>query len=179
MLPRLLSSVLFVAILLMGTACARSSGLLKPGDKVGDMIVVNSTPDAVRYSDYCTLPAGTPDPMTPGTYQFDCQVPPGDPLWISDGWAAKDQQTLEDNWRAFDLEMYIDDRQVDTDAFGTIDEVLPDGNSNRTHNLALKNVTGKHIIRLVYHMKEDVFDGYGTYKAGTYDTFHNVTVKSE
>jgi hypothetical protein len=52
MLPRLFSSILFVAILFMATACARSSGLLKPGDRIGDMVVVKATPDAYRVYDH-------------------------------------------------------------------------------------------------------------------------------
>ena len=48
MLQRLVSPVLIVAVLFLGTACARSSGLVKPGDTIGEMVVVKATPDALR-----------------------------------------------------------------------------------------------------------------------------------
>ncbi len=179
MRQRLFLPVLIVGILFLGTACARPSGLLKPGDRIGDMVVVKATPDAYRVWDHCKFPPDTPDPRPPGTYSFNCQVPPRKVLWINEGWYAKDQQTRDDNWRTFTFEMYIDDRQVDLEAFGTIDGARPDGASYREFNLALENASGKHIIRLVHRMKEDVFDGYGTYKAGTYDTLENFTVTSE
>ena len=179
MLQRLVSPVLIVAVLFLGTACARSSGLVKPGDTIGEMVVVKATADALRYTEYCSYPAGTPDPLTPGTYHIDCQVPASKSLWLDDGWFAKDQQTLDANWRAFSYEMYIDDRQVDLEAFGTVDEVQPDGNSSRVLNVALENASGKHVIRLVHRIKEDVFDGYETYQAGTGEFITNVTVTSE
>jgi len=47
MLQRLVSPVLIVAVLFLGTACARSSGLVKPGDTIGE-VVVKATPDALR-----------------------------------------------------------------------------------------------------------------------------------
>ncbi len=179
MLHRLFSPVLILAVLFLGTACARSSGLVKPGDTIGEMVAVKATPDAIRYTAHCKLPADTPDPLTPGTYQIDCQVPPSKFLWLDDGWFAKGLQTLDENWRAFTFEMSIDDRQVDLEAFGTADEVKPGGDSGRTFNLALENASGKHIVRLVHQIKEDVFDGYTTYQAGTYEMITNFTVTSE
>jgi hypothetical protein len=73
----------------------------------------------------------------------------------------------------------IDGRKIDLAAFGTSDKRKTDGSEeylSRSWNIALENATGKHDILATYRLREDVFDGWDTYSAGTYTTTTTFTI---
>ena len=94
------------------------------------------------------------------------------------GWTAIDQAHLEQNWAQFDFQMFIDGREVDLDAFGTLDITIPvdlDGDGTpeniavRILNVVFDGLSGSHDVRAVQTVRQAVDDGFQIFPAGTYE----------
>ena len=152
---------------------------LTPGDKVGDIVLARAKPGDPRIAHLCQFAAGTPNPIPPGVYHIICRTPVAPALWFDEGWIAKTQQHLDANWRGMTWEVSIDGRPVDLAAFGTFDDATgtgADAGRRRSWNVALERLAGQHTIRTIQRFREEVFDGWATYRAGTYDKVNAVTV---
>jgi hypothetical protein len=173
-----------------------SPATLKPGDKIGEMTVVQGPVpfdlNITHYGAYCNAnPMMEPGSTVakPGVYTVECSVPPLPNMFIAFGLTADTAEQLNEIWSASSSELYVNDKLVDQAAFGALDADVPvagvpgqDPNEvltvkARVWNVILENLTpGQFTMRLVWHASREVFDGAITSPAGDYDLTYKITV---
>ncbi|MBM3238720.1 hypothetical protein FJZ31_20710 [Candidatus Poribacteria bacterium] len=163
--------------------------MVKPGDKIGEMVVktgfeIGKTP---QIWDFCF------PPTTLGVTTMECTVPALPELAIGIGWFAADEALRDSNWKAATWELQtIDGQQLDLNAFGTYDADVPltglpghDPNEEvivkvRGWDVVLEKPTpGLHTLHIVYHLNQQLYDGFAVTEAGKYELIVNFTVKEE
>lgn len=170
------------------TTTATSMHMLKPGDKIGEM-VVKSGPAEIEGPPiwaFCS-PAFSEEP---GVKTIECSVPPPPDLPVGHGWFSSDEAKRDENWEAMTWELFIDDQPVELNAFGALDVDLPQTGlpghgpdeevitKLRTWDVLLSDlVPGVHTLRSVLHVSQDIDDGFHTTKAGTYELSVKFTVE--
>jgi hypothetical protein len=178
-------SVLFAIVLV---SCAKATpelakGMLKPGDKIGNMTVEEHAM-STKYPeiwDYC---AYQPEEKEPDTQTIDCDIPVISRMEIGFGWGAEDITILDSNWAAMAWELHIDGYQINLDEFGQWSENgRPDlgvCQSARGWILDLNNLSpGKHTLRYLWTSEISIDDGFDVYAPGTYEHIVNFTVLEE
>lgn len=163
--------------------------MLKPGDTVGQMTVTTGPPETDGPPIWAFCPPAFSE--GPGVNTVECSVPPLPELPIGHGWWSKDEALRDSNWNAMTWELYLDGQRIDLDAFGSADIDLPqtglpgyDPNEEvvtklRTWDVLLKEpALGKHTLRSVVHLSQQVDDGFFVTKAGTYELVVNFTVEA-
>ncbi len=151
------------------TSWGSSMGLLKPGDKLGDMLFTNSEQvgETVLWLFCENNGASLDDP---------CKLNSGKRVVVGTGWPASDQPHVEQNWPALQQQLFVDGREIDLAAFGTFDEAFTGSDSAgnkrigkvRRWNVVLENVApGLHVaLRKVAIMRE-IDNGWETTSPGT------------
>ena len=149
---------------------------IKPGDKIGEMIVEQST--EIPYQNiwfFCKYE----DEYEPFSSSTECEMPSVSSLDISLGWIAKESK-LDTNWEKMTWEMYLDDHKIDLEAFDwfeTVFKVKGENNKQRTWIITLKNLTpGVHTLMQSWTSRTAVDDGWNVYQAGTYQQVIKFTV---
>ncbi len=162
------------------SACARvepAKGVIKPGDKIGEMTVEQST--EIPYQSIWQFCDYGPDEQEPHSFTTKCEVPPVSSLDISDGWLATESK-IESNWDAIKWEWYLDGYQIDLESFEWFEyEYTAKGEHNKSRNwwITLKNLSpGEHTFRQVWKTDIAIDDGWNVYQQGTYDQVANFTV---
>jgi len=149
---------------------------IKPGDKIGEMTVEQSTEIPYQNIGYF---CESIDEYEPFSVVTECEVPYVSNLDISLGWIAKDSK-LASNWDAMTWEMYIDDYKIDLDAFDWFEtefRVKGENNKQRVWTITLKNLNpGVHTLRQSWTSQIDIDDGWNVYKQGTYEQIVKFTV---
>ena len=158
----------------------------QPGDSIGEMPLRSGGSEGPPIWAFCV-----PAFVNPGVTTTECTIPPLSELVIGHGWFSADEALRDSNWEAMIWELYLDDRQVDLDAFGTYDADLrqtglPGHDPNeevitnlRSWDVVLVNPTaGAHTLRSVLHLSQQVDDGFHTTEAGTYELVVNFTVEA-
>lgn len=142
------------------------------------MIVESSSGLTPNLLDYCK-PAFSDQP---GGATVECTMPLLPEFKIGQGWAAKDAALLDSGWEALTWEMYIDDHPIDLSAFDTFDvygqtdEGMP--MKYRLWDLKLVNPTpGKHTLRYVYHVNQDIDDGFSVTRPGIWEMVLNLNLE--
>ena len=163
-------------------ACAKSEaklgkGVIKPGDKVGEMSVEQgSTVPYLHIWQFCDM---GPEEFEPYSHTTDCEVPLVSSLDIYIGWFAKESK-FASNWEAMAWELYIDDYKINLEEFDWFDEdfiAKGEDNKQRLWIITLKNLSpGKHTLRQLWRMKTAVDDGFNVYQPGTYELVVNFIV---
>ena len=172
--------MLFVVIL---GACAKATpqaveGMLKPGDKIGNMTVeidtINSSYPVIW--DFCEY---QPEETEPAIQTIDCNVPLASGVNINFGWNAK-AAMLASNWDAMAWELYIDGSKIDLEGFGWHEVDAPEIGANIKGRVWFVDLTnpsvGKHTIRYLWKSKISIDDGSAVYSPGTYEHVVNFTV---
>lgn len=149
---------------------------IKPGDKIGEMIVEqsNEIPNQnIRY--FCEYM----DVYEPFSASTDCEVPLVSRLDISLGWMAKESK-FESNWKEITWELYVDDKKIDLEAFDWFDsefKVKGEDNKQRAWVITLKNLApGVHTLKQKWKSRIAIDDGWNVYQAGEYQQTVNFTV---
>ena len=95
-------------------------------------------------------------------------------------WGAKDKALLDSSWKALTWELYVDDHAIDLHAFGTFDfEWLIPGGAGAIPQLESQTGQrhrGKHTLRYVNHVNQQVDDGFSVTQPGTYEAVVNLTL---
>ena len=150
---------------------------IKPGDKVGEMTVEQSS--TVPYSQIWQFCDYMPDEHEPFTFTSDCEVPLVSGLDIEFGWMAKETK-IESNWNAMTWKLSIDGHQVALEDFDWQEMDFTqhgEDNKQRWWTITLKNLTpGKHTLRRSWTSDLAVDDGFNIYQPGTYEHLVNFTV---
>lgn len=179
-----------------GKETAQAPAALKPGDKIGKMVLAKGPDPLDRnlppYVAFCNA-----DPMIetgstvakPGVYTVESAVPVLPKLAIGFGWATDTEEHLEQHWQAIDTQLYVNGQKVDQEAFGTVDAVIPSSGLPgedpdkvidtplRTWNVILENLQpGPLTLRMVWHVAEELTDSISTTPAGDYDITFKITV---
>lgn len=143
-MQRLMRIALIIMLIPLLTSCAPKE--LKPGDKIGNMEIVNYC-EGNNIVDICTfleLQAGT------------CVVPASwTKFWVSYGWAEPTVEELETRWTGSTWTLSFDDHPVDLEAFGTYDLEIQDPISGlwkaRVWSICIINPSpGEHTARYDY-----------------------------
>src|SRR5919202_6176030 len=118
MRPPLRIALALLTFLSCSAGCARSPTLLKPGDRIGSMVLTTDQTGVRGGADFCpnnTYVSAGETRARPALATVDCHtpVPSATRLFIGDGWFTKDDQQRESNWKALTWELYIDGHQVD------------------------------------------------------------------
>ena len=121
--------VLIVVILLaiMVVSCSGTDGnadnsnqLIEPGEKIGNFIITTGEQGKFKYgfSVECSEPGKD--------NSYTCNAVVGDVINVSTGiYDTTGKGNLDDIWTHSNYQMYIDDRPVDLQAFGTIEYTHP------------------------------------------------------
>ena len=184
-MKKLVWLTLFVLFANLIVACAKATpevveGMLKPGDKIGDMTVEEhlTSTSYPPLRDYC---GPYFEEKEPGTHTVDCDVPLSSRVLIDFGWGAKDKTTFESNWSSMTWKFYIDGYQINLGQFRQLEArgksetgVIQIG---RSWIIELINLSpGKHTLRLSWTSEKPIDDGFDVYPAGTYESIKNFTV---
>jgi len=175
------SLILFFFIMLC--ACSITSpepvkGVIKPGDKIGEMTVEQGTltlpyPYIWKFCEFM------PNEHEPTKSTGDCNVPLMSGLTIEIGWIAKESK-FSSNWDALAWELNLDGYKIDLEDFDWNELDYPahgEDNKARRWLINLKNLTpGKHTLRLSWKTKLAVDDGFNIYQPGLYEHVVNFTV---
>lgn len=155
-----------------------NTGMLKPGDKIGDMTVEQGSPNSPypEILEYCKL---QPFETEPAVFTIECTVPPVPGLALVIGWGATEAM-LTSNWDAMTWEMYIDDYQVDLDKFDWVESdypfLGPDVKARDWYINLIDPSLGKHTFRYSWSSETPIDDGMDVYQPGTYEQVYNFTV---
>jgi hypothetical protein len=175
--------LLFSSILI---SCAQSTQrpatsveMIEPGDKVGDMSVVQGTYPLLFYPyiwQFCEFLLTGSEPVNLST---DCNVPKLPGLALSFGWVAE-EALFESSWDAVSIEFYVDGYKLDLDEFGWEDQDYPEMGSNvksRFIVLYLENLTqGQHTFKVFLSMDAPVDTGLEVIQPGIQEHVVNFTV---
>jgi acetyl esterase/lipase len=153
--------------------------MIGPGDKIGDMTVVQGTYPLLFYPmiwNFCDfLLTGT----EPVSLSSECTVPNIPGLTLSFGWYAK-EALFESSREAMSIEFFVDGYKLDLDEFGWEDEGAPEMGSNvksRFIILYLENISkGQHTFKVVLSMETHVDTGFEVNKPGIQEHIINFTV---
>ena len=88
--------------------------MIKPGDKIGEMTVEQST--EIPYQSIWQFCEQPPDEQEPFSITTNCEVPLVSGLDIDRGWIAKESK-ITPNWDAMIWELHIDGYQIDLESF--------------------------------------------------------------
>jgi hypothetical protein len=156
---------------------ARDGEWIKPGDKIGEMIVEQGS--EVPYLHIWKFCEDMPDEHEPATSSSDCDVPMLSGLDIEFGWIAKETK-LAANWEAMTWELSIDGHPVALEDFDWQEYDFPqhgEDNKSRTWVITLKNLSpGQHTLRQSWTSDQAVDDGFNTYQPGRYEHVVNFNV---
>jgi len=181
-MKKLFSLALITLFVIFFGACTLTNpepvkGVIKPGDKIGEMAVDQGSTAPYPYIyQFCDM---GPEEFEPSSYTTDCEVPQVSKLDVAFGWLAKESK-FASNWGAMAWELYIDDYQIDLEEFDWFEEdfiAKGDDNKLRRWIITLKNLSpGKHTLRRLLIMEAAVDDGFNVYQPGTYELVVNFTV---
>lgn len=173
---------LFVLLIIIVSACAQTKseplkGIIKPGDKIGDMTVEQgSTVPYPLIWQFCEM---GPEEFEPSSHTTDCEVPLVSSLDIYLGWFAKESK-FASNWETITWELYIDEYKINLEEFKLFEKIFivkGDDSKERRWIITLKNLSpGEHTLRQSWIMKTAVDDGFNVYQPGTYELVVNFTV---
>jgi hypothetical protein len=159
-----------------GTAPPETGGPLRPGAELNGMRLTTANAADKDIFVFCD-----PYVLQPGTYARDCEVPQLQRLMIGYGSFSESPESLELEWQASRWRMYLDGREVDLEAFGTladrplVDAKVGDGMWLRVWAVTIVNPTpGPHTLRYVAQQSSAV----DTTVVGTNDTTWTFTVTS-
>lgn len=172
----LLASVLISCNMSKQIILGGSDAMIKPGDKIGEMVVEQST--EIPYQNIWLFCENI-DQFEPFSTSTECEVPPVSSLDISLGWMARESKFVS-NWDEITWDLYIDNHKIDLEAFEWFEtEFLVKGENNkqRAWIITLKNLTpGLHSLRQIWTSRVAVDDGWNIYQAGTYQQDVKFTV---
>ena len=98
-----------------------SSPMLKPGDRIDDMLITTGAGTAPPLWAFCSSTQAS-DSLT----TVDCHVPLLPKLAIGRVLGAADQVLQPLDWSTLRWEMYLDEQLIDLNDFGTYSFILPD-----------------------------------------------------
>ncbi len=145
------------------------TSLLKPGDRIGDMVVTNSEQagETVLWL-YCENNGVSPDDP--------CKLNSAKRVVVGAGWPAIDQPHVEQNWPGLQQQLFIDGHQIDLPAFGTFDDDYSGSDSGgnkltgrvRRWNVVLEHVApGVHVALRKVAIVRELDNGWETTSPGT------------
>lgn len=165
-------------VTLLGACAKAAQGVIKPGDKIGEMTVEQGVP-TLPYPYIWQFCEYMPDEHEPTASTRDCDVPQMSGVAIVFGWLAK-ETNFAPNWEAMTWELSIDGYRIDLEAFEWHEFDYPahgEGNKERRWIIDLKQLPpGTHTLRLLWKSKVAVDDGFNIYQPGTYEHAVNFTV---
>jgi acetyl esterase/lipase len=175
--------LLFSVILLSCTQPTQtptpSVKMIEPGDKIGDMSVVQGTYPLLFYPyiwNYCEFLLTGSEPVN---LSSDCNVPNIPGLALSLGWVAE-EALLESSWEAVSFEFHVDGYKLDLDEFGWEVVDFPEMGANvksRLVVLYLENLTqGQHTFKVLMSMETPVDTGLEINQPGIQEHIVNFTV---
>jgi alpha-amylase len=152
-----------------------TAAFLMPGDKIGQMGLETSPSTIPGWMDYCTLSFSD----QPGGGKIDCSMPLFHEFEIGAAWGAKNQALLDSSWNELSWELYVDNYAINLKSFGTFDTDVQAINGTmiklRIWNLKLVNATeGKHTIRYIIHVNQEINDGLSITKPCTLESVVNL-----
>lgn len=135
-------------------AATLDSGLLKPGDRAGSMLLsVGQRDSAERLWEYCES-----DVAQSGVISRSCAVPTFESIFAGWGVWGKTSSDLDRQWDGSTWQLFVDGFPVNLDEFGVTDYDVPiDGGIKlRLWNLVLEGVTpGVHSLRYIHQTPEN------------------------
>jgi predicted esterase len=177
--------LLFSTILISCTQSTQtpmpSVEMIRPGDKIGDMSVVQGTyPYPFKYPtiwEYCEFLLD--DTTEPVNLSSECTVPKTPGLALSFGWVAE-EALFESSWNAMTIEFYIDGYKLDLEQFDWEDGDSPEMGAdvkNRYIAIYLGNLTqGQHTFKVSMSTETPVDTGLEIMQPGIQEHIVNFTV---
>jgi len=143
----LISLILSMLLSLGIVSCQYSGNKLKPGDKIGEMLISNNLDIGVpNFNEVCTF-----DQLHLGT----CEIPSSiKKIGVSIGWAESTPETLDLSWEGSIWDATIDGHAIDLPSFGTFDMDW-EGVNLRVWNVCITNpALGKHTVEYKFFLEK-------------------------
>jgi LPXTG-motif cell wall-anchored protein len=186
MKARPIGITLLVLMLLSVSGAIYAQGALQPGASIGGMSLRSGGSAGPPLWAFCS-----PAFLNPGVTNTECIVPPLPEVAIGHGCFFADEELRDTGWLLHHWEMYLDGQQIDLDAFGTLDDDLPQTGlpgldpgeevmtKLRSWDVVLVNPTvGTHTLRSVARFDEPMNNGFLTFEPGTYELIASFTVQA-
>ncbi|NWJ94936.1 MAG: hypothetical protein HXX20_04060 [Chloroflexi bacterium] len=109
----------------------------------------------------------------PGRFKYTAVLFAGEPYGLLSGWCAKDQATLEENWKKMTFTATINGEVVNLDAVPQNDR-QQNGQACRIWDLNMTPPEGQHQIVINLHFSADTNDGSNIYPTGDYISEYTV-----
>jgi len=127
--------VCLVVFALMLAACGaaagpKATGPINPGDKIGDLLVTTGDTESVKSNWELSCP-------DEGSEPYSCTAKVGTKVNISWGTYASPTEDLETTWSEHTHEIFVNDRPVNLQAFGSVDVVHPHVGEMRYWNVVI------------------------------------------
>ena len=167
-IPKLVVLVVLFATIL--ASCAKATvepaiGMINPGDKIGDFLITTGEGDEITYNwelDSALVQQGKEEIYT-ALIPVDTKM---NPSWgVYAAFSGKDLDTL---WSEHTYKMFINDRPINLDAFGSIDVLNPQVGKMRHWNVVITATKpGVIAVRSVGTLNGEAFEDIKTYTFGT------------
>ena len=163
----LLTLVMFIAAILASCTQATSGtedSMINPGDKIGDFLITTGEGDEITYNwelDSALVQQGKEEIYT-ALIPVDTKM---NPSWgVYAAFSGKDLDTL---WSEHTYKMFINDRPINLDAFGSIDVLHPRVGKMRHWNVVITATKpGVIAVRSVGAVNGEAFEDMKTYTFG-------------
>jgi hypothetical protein len=150
----IVTSVLCSAIFVASCSPSNSAtGAINPGDKIGKVLITTGDAESITKS----WELDCPDENTAEPYH--CNLPVGEKINVSWGTYGDQGTDMETMWAEHTHQIYINDRPVNLEAFGTQDVVHPHVGKMRYWNVViLASAPGEISIRNAGVVDGEPFD---------------------
>lgn len=170
--------------------------------------VTPAAPTPIAATEFSALPTvsggivllpgfeGTPDPnssfsylhdlcenadqeiLTPGTYTFNCETSPNQPVVIDFGWCATTQAVLDENWSSMEYRLKIGSMIVNLDRVAYLSDYQGQQGYCRAYRTYATNFpSGLTNINVFQNVSAPINDGTSDYKSGLYTQEFQLTVR--
>jgi len=109
----------------------------------------------------------------PGTFKYTAAIFAGIPYGLVGGWCAKDQATLEENWKKMSYTATLNGQNLDLSKVPQYDRQRGT-QACRLWDLNATPPEGQHKLVIKLNFSGDTNDGAGTYAAGDYITEYTI-----
>ena len=114
----------------------------------------------------------------PGTLTFTAILPDDKPVYLSYGWCASDETTLQQNFEHISIGLYFEEEQLGEDVIHITTFSTADGMTCVAFGVLMSDwEPGEYRLKAVATFDEEINDGFADFDAGDYVFEYNVTVR--
>lgn len=118
------------------------------------------------------------DLAKPGTLTYTVTIKDDAPTYLSYGWCAVDEATLQQNFEHIEIKVYFNDKELGGDVVHGLTYTSPENMPCLAVGVLMSEWTaGEYKLEAVATFDEEINDGLADYASGDYSFVYNVTVE--